>query len=120
MSINKEGDGQRIAGALAHLSGMLDTLEARLAQTHAGDPGHVESLQALCEDELARRDAAGIERRLRQARFQQTWVIEDFRLHLQSLMPTSALRFVTELDRLAEPAFCDRTCVGIMKRDDPL
>ena len=42
------------------LSGMLDTLEARLAQADAGELGHVEFLQALCEDELARRDAAGI------------------------------------------------------------
>ena len=35
------------------LSGMLDTLEARLAQADAGELGHVEFLQALCEDELA-------------------------------------------------------------------
>jgi hypothetical protein len=32
---------------------MLDTLEARLAQADAGELGHVEFLQALCEDELA-------------------------------------------------------------------
>jgi len=90
---------------------MLDTLEARSRRHMRAIPA-CRVLQALCEDELARRDAAGIERRLRQARFQQTWVIEDFRLHLQSLMPTSALRFVTELDRLAEPAFCDRPASG--------
>ena len=40
------------------LSGMLDTLEARLAQANAGELGHVEFLQALCEDELQRRDAS--------------------------------------------------------------
>ncbi len=33
------------------LSGMLDTIEARLAQAHAGELGHVELLQTLCEDE---------------------------------------------------------------------
>ena len=46
------------------LSGMLETFEARLTQARAGDLGHVEFLQALCEDELSRRQAAGIARRL--------------------------------------------------------
>ena len=40
-----------------NLSGMLDTLDARLAQARAGELGHLEFLQALCEDEIARRDA---------------------------------------------------------------
>jgi len=40
------------------LSGMLDTLEARLDQARAGELGHLEFLQVLCEDELTRRDAA--------------------------------------------------------------
>jgi hypothetical protein len=40
------------------LSGMLETFEARLTQARAGDLGHVEFLQALCEDELSRRAAA--------------------------------------------------------------
>ena len=41
--------------AASRLSGMLETLEARLAQAGAGELGHVEFLQALCEDELSRR-----------------------------------------------------------------
>jgi len=49
------------------LSGMLDTLDARLAQAHAGDLGHIEFLHALCLDEVARRDAAAIVRRVRNA-----------------------------------------------------
>src|SRR6266436_2531737 len=40
------------------LTGMLDTLDARLAQTRDGKLGHLEFLQVLCEDEIARRDAA--------------------------------------------------------------
>jgi hypothetical protein len=40
------------------LSGMLDTLDARLAQTRNGGLGHLEFLQALRGDEIARRDAA--------------------------------------------------------------
>ena len=42
------------------LGGMLDTIDARLAQAAAGELGHIEFLQVLCEDELTRRDAAGL------------------------------------------------------------
>ena len=52
------------------LSGMLDTLEARLGQAHAGELGHLEFLQVLCQDEIARREVAALERRLRAARFE--------------------------------------------------
>ena len=51
------------------LSGILDTLDARLAEARAGTLGHAEFLQVLCEDELARRDTAKITRRIRAARF---------------------------------------------------
>jgi hypothetical protein len=37
------------------LSGMLDTIDARLAQARAGELGHIEFLQVLCEDEISRR-----------------------------------------------------------------
>lgn len=60
------------------LFGMLDTLQPRLAQAAAGELGHVELLQVLCEDEAARRDAAGLERRLKAARFEQTTTVEEF------------------------------------------
>lgn len=80
-----------------NLSGMLDTLGARLAQAHAGDLGHVEFLQALCEDEVARRDAAGIERRLRQARFEQTCAIEDFDFSFNTKVPAAQIRDLATL-----------------------
>ena len=35
-----------------NLTGMLDTLDARLAEARAGTLGHVDFLQTLCEDEL--------------------------------------------------------------------
>jgi len=60
------------------LSGMLDTLEARLGQARAGELGHLEFLQVLCEDEITRRDAGALERRLRAARFEAAAAIEDF------------------------------------------
>ena len=40
------------------LSGILDTIDARLAEARAVTLSHAEFLQVLCEDELARRDAA--------------------------------------------------------------
>jgi DNA replication protein DnaC len=83
------------------LSGMLDTLEARLAQARAGELGHLEFLQVLCEDEIARRDATAIVRRVRQARFEQPVTLEDFDFSYNPKIPAAhfrdlaALRFVT-------------------------
>ncbi|MGH9090975.1 MAG: IS21-like element helper ATPase IstB [Acidimicrobiales bacterium] len=79
------------------LSGMLDTLEARLAQAHAGDLGHVEFLQSLCEDEISRRDAAGIERRVRQARFEQACAIEDYDFTFNTKVPAAQIRDLATL-----------------------
>jgi DNA replication protein DnaC len=53
------------------LSGMLDTLDARLTQAHAGHLGHLEFLQVLCEDEISRRETTALAKRLRRARFEQ-------------------------------------------------
>jgi DNA replication protein DnaC len=69
------------------LSGMLETLEARLTQARAGELGHVEFLQVLCEDEIARREAAALVRRVRQARFEQTATIEEFDFNYNSNIP---------------------------------
>ena len=79
------------------LSGMLDTLEARLAQANAGELGHVEFLQALCEDELSRRDAAGIARRVRAAHFEQSCVIEDFDFSFNPKIPAARIRDLATL-----------------------
>lgn len=74
------------------LSGMLDTLEARLAQTHPGGPGYLEFLQVLCEDEIARREAAALERRLRAARFESAATIEDFDFSFNPDIPAAVIR----------------------------
>ena len=60
------------------LSGMSGTLEARLAEARAGTLGHAEFLQVLCEDELARRDAAKITRRIKAAHFPGQATLETF------------------------------------------
>lgn len=79
------------------LSGMLDTFEARLAQARAGDLGHVEFLQALCEDEIARRQAAAVARRVRAAHFEQTCTLEDFDFSYNPKIPAAHIRDLATL-----------------------
>jgi len=79
------------------LSGMLDTLEARLAQAHAGELGHLEFLQCLCEDEITRRDAAALDRRLRAARFEATATIEEYDFSYNPKIPAAVIRDLATL-----------------------
>ena len=83
------------------LSGMLDTLDARLTQASAGDLGHIEFLHALCLDEIARRDAAAIVRRVRNARFEQATTLEDFDFNYNPSIPAAAIRDLATLRFLA-------------------
>ncbi len=75
---------------------MLDTLEARLAQADAGELGHVEFLQSLCEDELSRRDAASIARRVKAARFEAVCALEDYDFNYNKV-PTARIRDLATL-----------------------
>jgi len=79
------------------LSGMLDTLEARVAQAQAGELGHLELLQVLCEDEIARRDAGALDRRLRAARFESAATIEDFDFAYNPKIPAAHIRDLATL-----------------------
>lgn len=60
------------------LSGMLETLDARLAQARGGELRHLDFLQVLCDDEITRREAHAIARRIRRARFDQQATLEEF------------------------------------------
>src|SRR5919198_1015305 len=79
------------------LGGMLDTLQARLAQARAGELGHLEFLQVLCEDELARRHAKALRERVRRARFQQPATLEDFDFHASPKLPAAQIRDLAAL-----------------------
>ncbi len=83
--------------AALRLSGMLDTLDARLGQAQAGELGHLEFLQVLCEDEIARREAAALERRLRAARFESAATIEDFDFSYNPKIPAAHIRDLATL-----------------------
>jgi DNA replication protein DnaC len=80
------------------LSGMLDTLQARLAEARAGTLGHAEFLQVLCEDELARRDGHKIAQRIRAARFPTQATLEDFDFAYNPKLPVAQIRDLARLE----------------------
>lgn len=80
------------------LSGMLGTLEARLAEARSGTLGHAELLQVLCEDELARRDAAKVTRRIRAARFPAEATLENFDFGYNPGLPAAQIRDLARLE----------------------
>jgi DNA replication protein DnaC len=77
---------------------MLDTIDARLAEARAGTLGHAEFLQVLCEDELARRDAAKVTRRIRAARFPAEATIENFDFGYNPKLPAAQIRDLARLE----------------------
>src|SRR5439155_24490178 len=79
------------------LSGMLNTLDARLAQARAGELGHLEFLQTLCHDEIARRETMSMARRLRRARFEQQTTLEEFNFAASPKLPAAAIRDLAAL-----------------------
>ena len=83
------------------LSGMLDTLGARLAEARAGTLGHAEFLQVLCEDELARREAGKVARRIRAAHFAEQATLEGFDFAYNPKLPTAQIRDLARLEFIA-------------------
>jgi DNA replication protein DnaC len=80
------------------LSGILDTLDARLAEARAGTLGHAEFLQVLCEDELARREAGKVARRIRAARFPTEATLEGFDFAYNPKLPAAQIRDLARLE----------------------
>ncbi|MFE5567064.1 IS21-like element helper ATPase IstB [Amycolatopsis japonica] len=74
------------------LSGILHTLDARLAQARAGELGHIEFLQVLCHDEIARRDSQAIARRIKTADFEEIVTIEEFDFSINPKIPAAQIR----------------------------
>ena len=81
------------------LSGMLETLEARLAQARAGGLGHIEFLQVLCHDEIAHRDSQAVTRRIRRAQFEAQ--NEGFDFAASPKLPAAQIRDLATLRWLA-------------------
>ena len=79
------------------LGGMLHTLDARLAQAQAGELGHLEFLQVLCDDELTRRQTMAMARRLRRAHFEQPATLEEFDFAASPKLPAAQIRDLAAL-----------------------
>ncbi|MEU6322752.1 ATP-binding protein [Streptomyces sp. NPDC047009] len=79
------------------LSGMLETLDARLAQAHGGELGHLEFLQTLCQDEITRRDTVAFQRRLARAKFEQQVTLEEFDFTASPKLPAAQIRDLAAL-----------------------
>jgi DNA replication protein DnaC len=83
------------------LSGMLETLDARLVQARAGELGHLEFLQVLCHDEITRRETVAMSRRLRRAHFEQQSTLEGFDFAANPKLPAAQIRDLAALRWLA-------------------
>ena len=79
------------------MSGMLETLEARLTQARAGELGHIEFLQVLCHDEIARRDSQAVTRRIRKATFESQATLEGFDFAASPKLPAAQIRDLAAL-----------------------
>jgi DNA replication protein DnaC len=79
------------------LSGMLETLDARLAQARAGELGHLDFLQVLCQDEITRRETMSMQRRLRRAHFDEQTTLESFDFHASPKLPAAQIRDLAAL-----------------------
>ena len=92
-------DRSALAAALRDLklSGMLGTLDARLAQAHAGELGHLDFLQVLCQDEISRRATMALTRRLRRARFETPATLEGFDFAAAPKLPAAQIRDLAAL-----------------------
>jgi len=94
--------GLRDALRALKLTGMLATLDERLAQARDGRLGHVEVLQLLLEDELARRQTNALARRLARARFETSQAtLEGFDFTANPKLPVAAIRDLAALRWLA-------------------
>jgi len=84
------------------LTGVLDTLDARLSEARAGKLGHVEFLQVILEDELARREQTAVTRRLRAARLPHEATLESFDFSFNAKLPAAEIRDLARLEFIAD------------------
>src|SRR5437868_7572304 len=92
-------DRSALAAALRELklSGMLATLDARLVQAAAGELGHLDFLQVLCDDEITRRQAMSMARRIRRAHFDEQSTLEGFDFRASPKLPAAQIRDLAAL-----------------------
>src|SRR4029077_21029095 len=72
-------------------------LDARLTQAAAGDLGHLDFLQVLCEDEISRRESVSLAKRIRRARFEEQATLEGFDFQASPKLPAAQIRDLAAL-----------------------
>jgi DNA replication protein DnaC len=75
-----------------HLRGMLESLENRAGQARDSKLGHLEFLELLLEDEIARRQARSLQARINRAHFAEVKTLADFDFNFNPKIPTGQLR----------------------------
>jgi len=73
------------------LSGMLDAIAARTEEARAARLDPVDFLLLLLDDELTRRDAEGVARRIHKARFDDVCDLRDFDFSFNPEIPKASL-----------------------------
>jgi DNA replication protein DnaC len=75
-----------------HLRGMLQTLQNRLGQARDSKLGHLEFLELLLEDEIARRQARSLQARIHRAHFAEVKTLAEFDFAFNPKIPAGQLR----------------------------
>lgn len=75
-----------------NLGGMLQTLEGRLSQAHDHQLGHVEFLEMLLEDEIARRQSRSLQARVNRAHFDEVKTLAEFDFSFNPKLPATQIR----------------------------
>ena len=75
-----------------NLSGMLQTLENRLGQVRDHQLGHLEFLELLLEDEIARRSSRSLQARINRAHFDEVKTLAEFDFTFNPKIPSSQVR----------------------------
>lgn len=74
------------------LGGMCESLELRLKQAQDGDLGYMAFLEMILEDEITRRAARKMQRRIKQARFEEEKTLEGFDFSSNPHLPMRLLK----------------------------
>ncbi len=89
------------------LGGFLETLDVRVRQAREEELSHLDFLQRMVQDEIERREATKLQKRLRSASFEEAKTLEGFDFSFNSKIKKS---YVTEL----------ATCLFVEKREHVL
>ncbi len=80
-----------------HTLGYTIEIVKRSDVAATGDLGHIEFLQVLCHDEIARRESQAIARRIRRAHFEQQVTLEEFDFAASPKLPAAQIRDLAAL-----------------------